>query len=243
MNSGPIASKLGLTGWPKLAEELIVARDLMMLAETGGRYHVQHVSSAGTVELLRQAQARGLAASGEASPHHLLLTDDACDGYDTSAKMNPPLRTVEDVEALRCAVADGTLSVLATDHAPHTEEEKDSDFETAPFGIVGLDCALGLYAKALVDSGHIDWTRLIALLTIEPARLVGLDQTGIGRLEIGLPADLTVIDPEMPWTIDPDEFASKGRNSPFAGVEVTGRATMTIVGGEIEHELGHSLKH
>ena len=243
MNSGPIASKLGLTGWPKLAEELIVARDLMMLAETGGRYHVQHVSSAGTVELLRQAQARGLAASGEASPHHLLLTDDACDGYDTSAKMNPPLRTVEDVEALRCAVADGTLSVLATDHAPHTEEEKDSDFETAPFGIVGLDCALGLYAKALVDSGHIDWTRLIALLTIEPARLVGLDQTGIGRLEIGLPADLAVIDPEMPWTIDPDEFASKGRNSPFAGVEVTGRATMTIVGGEIEHELGHSLKH
>ena len=242
MNSGPIASKLGLIGWPKLAEELIVARDIMMLAETGGRYHVQHVSSAGTVELLRQAQARGLAASGEASPHHLLLTDEACDGYDTSAKMNPPLRTVEDVEALRCAVADGTLSVLATDHAPHTDEEKDSDFETAPFGIVGLDCALGLYAKALIDSGHIDWPRLIALLTIEPARLVGLDQTGIGRLEVGLPADITVIDPAMNWTIDPDEFASKGRNTPFTGVDVTGRATMTIVDGVITHELDRSLK-
>jgi dihydroorotase len=156
--------------------------------------------------------------------------------------MNPPLRTNEDVEALRDAVADGTLSVLATDHAPHTEEEKDSDFEHAPFGIVGLDCALGLYAKALIDTGHIDWPRLIALLTIEPARLVGLEKQGIGRLEIGLPADITVIDPEMSWTIDPDEFASKGRNTPFTGVEVTGRATMTIVGGTISHQLDQSFK-
>ena len=242
MNSGAVASKLGLIGWPKLAEELVVDRDVRMLAETGGRYHVQHVSSAGTVEILRQAQARGLAASGEASPHHLLLTDEACDGYDTSAKMNPPLRTNEDVEALRDAVADGTLSVLATDHAPHTEEEKDSDFEHAPFGIVGLDCALGLYAKALIDTGHVDWPRLVALLTIEPARLVGLEKQGIGRLEIGLPADITVIDPEMSWTIDPDEFASKGRNTPFTGVEVTGRATMTIVGGTISHQLDQSFK-
>ena len=242
MNSGAVASKLGLIGWPKLAEELIVDRDVRMLAETGGRYHVQHVSSAGTVDILRQAQARGLAASGEASPHHLLLTDEACDGYDTSAKMNPPLRTKADVEALRDGVADGTLSVLATDHAPHTDEEKDSDFETAPFGIVGLDCALGLYAKALIDSGHIDWPRLVALLTIEPARLVGLETQGIGRLEIGLPADITVIDPQMTWTIDPDEFASKGRNTPFTGVEVTGRATMTIVAGTISHQLDQSFK-
>ena len=242
MNSGAVASKLGLIGWPKLAEELIVDRDVRMLAETGGRYHVQHVSSAGTVDILRQAQARGLAASGEASPHHLLLTDEACDGYDTSAKMNPPLRTKADVEALRDGVADGTLSVLATDHAPHTDEDKDSDFETAPFGIVGLDCALGLYAKALIDSGHIDWPRLVALLTIEPARLVGLETQGIGRLEIGLPADITVIDPQMTWTIDPDEFASKARNTPFTGVEVTGRATMTIVAGTISHQLDQSFK-
>ena len=213
-----------------------------MLAETGGRYHVQHVSSAGTVEILRQAQQRGLAASGEASPHHLLLTDEACDGYDTSAKMNPPLRTPEDVEALRHGVADGTLSVLATDHAPHTDDEKDSDFESAPFGIVGLDCALGLYAKALIDSGHVDWPRLIALMTIEPARLVDLDQRGIGRLHVGLPADITVIDPDMTWTIDSDDFASKGRNTPFNGVEVTGRATMTIVGGMISHQLDGALK-
>ncbi len=237
MNSGPVASKLGLIGWPKLAEEVIVERDVRMLAQTGGRYHVQHVSSAGTVEILRRAQAQGLAASGEASPHHLLLTDEACDGYDTSAKMNPPLRTTDDVEALRAAVADGTLSVLATDHAPHTENEKDSDFEAAPFGIVGLDCALGLYAKALIETGHIDWPRLIALLTIEPARLVDLDDRGIGRLDVGLPADITVIDPAMTWTIDPDEFASKGRNTPFTGVEVTGRATMTIVDGSIAHQL------
>ncbi|HAW95986.1 MAG TPA: dihydroorotase [Phycisphaerales bacterium] len=237
MNSGPTASKLGLIGWPKLAEELIVERDIRMLAQTGGRYHVQHVSSAGTVEILRRAQDRGLAATGEASPHHLLLTDEACDGYDTSAKMNPPLRTADDVEALRKGVADGTLSILATDHAPHTQGEKAEDFETAPFGIVGLDSALGLYAKALVESGHIDWSRLIALLTIEPARLVDLDERGVGRLEVGLPADVTVIDPDMTWQVDPDEFASKGRNTPFTDVEVTGRPVVTIVGGTIAYRL------
>ena len=132
--------------------------------------------------------------------------------------------------------------MLATDHAPHTDEEKELDFEHAPFGIVGLDCALGLYAKALIDSGHIDWPRLVALLTIEPARLVGLEKQGIGRLGIGLPADITVIDPEMNWTIDPDEFASKGRNTPFTGMEVTGRATMTIVDGMIAHQLDQSFK-
>jgi dihydroorotase len=132
--------------------------------------------------------------------------------------------------------------VLATDHAPHTENEKDSDFETAPFGIVGLDSALGLYAKALIDSGHLDWPRLIALLTIEPARLVDLEDRGIGRLEVGLAADITVIDPEMSWTIDPDEFASKGHNTPFSGVEVTGRAIMTIVDGTMKHQLDQGLK-
>lgn len=236
MNSGPMATKLGLRGWPAIAEELIVERDIRIMEHTGGRYHVQHVSSGGTVDIIRQARSRGLAVSGEASPHHLLLTDEACDGYNTMAKMNPPLRTDADVQALRAGVADGTITVLATDHAPHTCSEKALDFESAPFGIIGLDCALALYAKALIDTDLIEWPRLIELLTIEPARLVGLDPVGIGRLEIGLPADITVIDPNLTWTIDTDQFKSQARNCPFNGWEVRGRAIATIVGGELRFQ-------
>ena len=235
MNEGAVASRLGLTGWPAVAEGLIVERDVRLAAETGCRYHVQHVSSGGTVEILRRARAAGLPVSGEASPHHLLLTDEACDGYETNAKMNPPLRTQADVDALRAGVVDGSINVLATDHAPHTAADKATDFANAAFGIVGLDCALALYEKALVSTGLIDWPRLIALLTIEPARLVGLDRIGVGRLEVGLPADITVIDPELQWSIDPEQFRSKGRNCPFAGWAVRSRAIATVVGGEIAH--------
>lgn len=236
MNEGPIATRLGLEGWPAIAEELIVERDVRLAAETGCRYHVQHVSAAGTVEIIRRARAEGLPVSGEASPHHLLLTDEACDGYDTNAKMNPPLRTAADVEALRNGVADGTITVLATDHAPHTAADKGVDFANAAFGIVGLDCALGLYARALVETGLIDWPRLVALLTLEPARLVGLDRVGVGRLEAGLPADVTVIDPTADAVIDPDRFMSRGRNCPFAGWSVTTEVVATILGGEFAHQ-------
>ena len=235
MNSGLTASKLGLRGWPKIAEELIVERDIRLLGETGGRYHVQHVSSGTTVELIRNARKAGLEVSGEASPHHLLLDDRACDGYDTMAKMNPPLRSEADIHALRQGVADGTITVLATDHAPHTLEEKALDFESAPFGIVGLECALALYAKALIDTSLIDWPRLIALLSIEPARLVGLENEGIGRLDVGLPADITIIDPEREWTIDTSAFVGKGRNCPFEGWPVKGRAVGTLIEGSPVH--------
>ncbi|MCH2145945.1 MAG: dihydroorotase [Phycisphaerales bacterium] len=241
MNEGPTATRLGLGGWPALAEELIVERDIRIAAETGCRYHVQHVSSAGTVELIRAARQAGLPVSGEASPHHLLLTDEACDGYDTNAKMNPPLRSWSDVEALRAGVADGAINVLATDHAPHTEADKNTDFASAAFGIVGLDCALPLYEKALVSTGLIDWPRLIALLTIEPARLVGLDRQGVGKLEVGGVADITIIDPERTWSIDPDRFMSKGRNCPFKGWEVRSRAIATILGGDIVHQANDAL--
>ena len=225
MNTSVTATKLGLRGWPKIAEELVVERDIRLLGETGGRYHVQHVSSGTTVELIRNARSAGLEVSGEASPHHLLLDDRACDGYDTMAKMNPPLRSEADIHALRQGVADGTITVLATDHAPHTLEEKALDFESAPFGIVGLECALALYAKALIDTGLIEWPRLIALLSIEPARLVGLAEQGIGRLDAGLPADITIIDPECEWTIRTTEFVGKGRNCPFEGVGGEGACT------------------
>lgn len=241
MNEGPIASRLGLRGWPAIAEELIVERDVRLAAETGCRYHVQHVSSGGTVEILRKARAEGLPVSGEASPHHLLLTDEACDGYDTNAKMNPPLRTQADVDALRAGVADGTIDILATDHAPHTLSDKSVDFDSAAFGIVGLDCALALYEKALLKTGLIDWPRLVALLSIEPARLVGLDRTGIGRLEVGLPADITVIDPNAEWSIDPDRFRSKGRNCPFAGWNVHTQVVATILGGDMVHRSDNAL--
>lgn len=233
MNTSVTATKLGLRGWPKIAEELVVERDIRLLGETGGRYHVQHVSSGTTVELIRNARSAGLEVSGEASPHHLLLDDRACDGYDTMAKMNPPLRSEADIHALRQGVADGTITVLATDHAPHTLEEKALDFESAPFGIVGLECALALYAKALIDTGLIEWPRLIALLSIEPARLVGLAEQGIGRLDAGLPADITIIDPECEWTIRTTEFVGKGRNCPFEGWAVKGRALATIIEGTL----------
>lgn len=231
MNSGPLQAKLGLGGWPPVAEELMLERDVLLNRGVGARYHAQHLSCAGSAQILRRARAEGQPVSGEASPHHLLLTDDACDGYATDAKMNPPLRTSADVQALRQAVADGTINVLATDHAPHSDAEKARDFSNAPFGIVGLETALALYAKALVESGAIGWPRLIALLTIEPAMLLGLDAIGLGTLRVGAPGDVTLIDPSERWTIDPAKFVSRSRNTPFGGLQVSGRAKAVWVEG------------
>ena len=233
MNAGPLATKLGLGGWPAIAEEIIIERDIRLNRDIGCRYHAQHVSSGGSVEIIRKARAANHPVSGEVSPHHLLLTENACDGYDTNAKMNPPLRTQRDIDQLKEGVADGTITVLATDHAPHLPETKNTDFASASFGIVGLDCALPLYINALIEGGVIDWPALLAMMTITPARLVRLDQLGIGRIAKGLSGDITVIDPNLEWTIRTDEFASVGRNCPFEGWEVTGRAVATIVGGKL----------
>jgi dihydroorotase len=175
--------------------------------------------------------------SGEASPHHLLLTHTSCDGYNTSAKVNPPLREERDMKALREGVADGTISILATDHAPHSLDEKSRPFEDAPFGLIGLQTALPLYAEALVHSGLIDWPRLIALLTIEPAKLCALDSRGLGKLVLNGPADVTLIDPDAQWTIDAPTLPGLSHNTPFHGRKVKGRATHTIVGGVIRHTL------
>ncbi|MCE2885152.1 MAG: dihydroorotase [Planctomycetaceae bacterium] len=231
MNEGPVATRLGLLGWPREAEEIIIERDACLNRSIGARYHAQHVSSGGSAAILRRARAAGNPVSGEVSPHHLLLTDDACDGYDTQAKMNPPLRTKQDIAQLKEAVADGTIDVLATDHAPHTAAEKARDFASAPFGIIGLDCALPLYAKALVDDGVIGWPRMIELLTRTPAELCGLRGDGIGALDVGSKADVTVIDPNHEWTIRADEFASKSRNCPFDGWTVRGRAMYAMISG------------
>ncbi len=242
MHAGDVSTRLGLTGWPAAAEEIIVERDVRLArAAAGGgcRYHVQHISSAGTVDILRRVResmanpANPDLISGEASPHHLLLTDAACDHYNTAAKMNPPLRAQRDAMALREGVAEGVITILATDHAPHTADEKALPFEAAPFGIVGLETALPLYAEALVHTDLINWPRLVALLTINPARLCNLDRQGLGTLKVGGPADVTVIDPDATWTISERDLAGCCTNTPFLGRKAKARATHTIVAGAI----------
>jgi dihydroorotase len=236
MNAGPLALSLGLGGWPAVAEELIIQRDVMLNAAIRCPYHVQHLSTAGAVEIVRRARAAGQPVTAEASPHHLLMTEQACAGYDTHAKMNPPLRTQADVDAVIQGVRDGTITVLATDHAPHTREEKELEFASAPFGIIGLDCALPLYIKALIDSAVIDWPRLLHMMTIAGAQLCGLRAKGhLAPLHgVTADADVTIIDPREAWTIDVNAFASKSRNCPFHGWSVTGRAIATIVAGQIK---------
>jgi dihydroorotase len=234
-------------GWPRQAEEIIVERDVRLNEGIGCRYHVQHVSSAGTVEIIRRARAAGMPVSGEASPHHLTLTHEACAGadglsYNTLAKVNPPLRAPADVDALREGVADGTITVLGTDHAPHTEDEKRLPFEDAPFGLVGLESALALYAEALVDSGAISWGRLIALLTVEPSRLCGLDALGLGMLRPGGPADVTIIDPEFQWSLTREDLRGRSRNTPFLGRALKGRAVATVVNGQVVSEISLTRK-
>ena len=232
MNAGPLALALGLGGWPAVAEELIIQRDVMLNAAVRCAYHVQHLTTAGGVEIVRRARQAGLPVTAEASPHHLLLTEEACASYDPQAKMNPPLRTRGDIDAILAGIRDGTITVLATDHAPHTREEKELEFAAAPFGIIGLDCALPLYIKALIETGTLDWPRMLAMMTINGAKLCGL--RGKGTLADGADGDVTIIDPAERWAIDVNQFASRSRNCPFDGWPVTGRAIATIVGGQIK---------
>src|SRR5204862_927813 len=188
MHAGIVSTKLGLPGIPAEAEQLMIARDLLLNRTIGCRYHVQHISTAWSVELVRRAKRDGHAVTAEVAPHHLLLTDESCRSYDTNFKMNPPLRGLADVQACIEGVKDGTIDCLATDHAPHLAEEKELEFPVAPFGIIGLECALPLYVKALVEPGHIPWMRLIEMMSTRPAQIVGLDKTGKGTLREGADA-------------------------------------------------------
>jgi dihydroorotase len=234
MNAGDVATELGLPGIPGEAEELMIARDVLLDRRIGCRYHVQHISTATSVELVRRAKADGLPVTAEASPHHLLLTDEACRGYDPNFKMNPPLRTADDVAAVIRGVIDGTIDLLATDHAPHLAEEKAVPMQEAAFGILGLECAFGLYKKAVVDAGHVDAMKLVELMTANPAAVIKSDR---GTLQPGAVADVTIIDPDLRWTVDPMTFRSKSRNCPFAGWDLIGRPTHTIVTGEVKWTL------
>lgn len=234
MHAGLVSTELGLGGIPAEAEQLMIARDVLLNRTIGCRYHVQHISTAWSVELIRRAKRDGQPVTTEVAPHHLLLTDEACRGYDTNFKMNPPLRTKADVDACIQGVLDGTIDILATDHAPHRAEEKELEFPSAPFGILGLECALPLYAKALVEPGYLSWMKMIELMTIAPAKIIRKQDTGMGSLREGAPADVTVIDPKKVWTIDPSKFHSRSRNCPFAGWEVKGKVMATVVGGDVK---------
>ena len=228
MNEGIIATRLGLTGIPNAAEDVMIARDLMLAELTGGRLHIQHVSTRGGVELIRAAKARGVRVTAEGSPHHFSLTDEAVAQYRTDAKMNPPLRSAADRAAVREGVSDGTLDVIATDHAPHHYDEKEQAFDDAPNGIVGLETALGVSLTELVHTGLIDLATLVERMSCAAARAFSLAG---GTLRPGAPADVTIFDPETEWTVDPRAFLSLSRNTPFSGWTLRGRPLRTIVGG------------
>jgi len=232
VNEGPTAARLGLLPVPRSAEVAMVARDLVLAEEVDGRLHLAHVSCAESIALVREARRRGVRVTCEATPHHFTLTDEAVDGYRTSAKMNPPLRRAEDVAAVRQGLADGTIDCIATDHAPHGPLEKEVEFDKAANGVVGLETAVPL-ALELVRAGTLSPSRLVALLSDGPARAFGLPGGHLGK---GAPADVTVIDPQAEWTVDAERFQSKCRNTPFHGLEVQGRVTQTVVGGRAVFE-------
>ncbi|MHC4130393.1 MAG: dihydroorotase [Planctomycetota bacterium] len=235
MNSGYTSAVLGLPGIDPLAEAAMLWRDIQLVQRTSVKYHAQHVSTARAIELVRQAKKQGLPITCEVAPHHLLLNEEHCAEYDTNYKVNPPLRTKLDIEALREAVAEGLVDAVASDHAPHLQSEKELEFLAAPFGIASLECVLGLYVKALIEPGVVDWPDLIRLMTCGPAKVIGIDK---GTLGIGRQGDVTIIDPEVKYEIDVNTFRSKSRNCPYHGWKVRGRIDKTIVGGEIRFSLG-----
>ncbi len=235
VHEGYWSTLLGLPGWPAAGEEAIVMRNILLAELCDHHIHCQHVTTAGSVRLLREARARGVKISGEVCPHHIALTDEAIQNFDTNYKMNPPLRSQVDVDALLGGVADGTVSILASDHAPHADFEKEVEFDAAPFGIIGLETELGLFLDLLVHKHRkIDIVRLIEMYTVEPRRLLKINA---GTLSIGAAADVTLIDPDLEWTVRVDKFESASRNSPFDGWKLKGRVVRTIVGGKTVWKL------
>jgi dihydroorotase len=235
VDEGYWSTLLGLPGWPAVGEEAMVMRNILLAELCNHHIHCQHVTTAGSVRLIREARVRGLKVSGEVCPHHIALTDEAIQDFDTNYKMNPPLRSQTDVDALLEGIADGTLSILCSDHAPHADFEKEVEFDAAPFGIIGLETELGLFLDLLVHKHRkIDISRLIEMYTIEPARLLRIDA---GTLSVAAHADVTLIDPELKWTVRVDQFQSGSRNSPFQGWKLKGRAVRTIVDGKTVWKL------
>jgi dihydroorotase len=241
MHEGELSGVLGLAGWPAVAEEAIIARDVLLAEHVGSRLHVCHVSTAGSVEILRWAQGRGVDVTAEVTPHHLLLTHELVRSYDPRFKVNPPLRAQSDVEALREALADGTIDAVATDHAPHASEDKDCEWLAAAMGMTGLETALAAVAEAMVDTGLLDWAGVADRMSVRPARIGGL--AGHGRdLSVGSPANLTLFDADARWTVDPTRMASASRNTPFADREMHGRVVATFLRGRATVLDGHPVR-
>ena len=230
MNEGELSGILGLPGWPAVAEEAVIARDVLLAGHVGSRLHVCHVSTAGSVELLRWAKSKGIDVTAEVTPHHLLLTDDQARTYDPIFKVNPPLRTAEDARALRAALADGTIDCVATDHAPHAVEDKESEWAEAAFGMVGLETALSIVQQVMVDEGLLDWAGVADRMSARPARIGRVSGHG-EPLAVGSPANLTLVDPAARWTVDPASLASRSRNTPYAGMTLPGRVVATFLRG------------
>jgi dihydroorotase len=228
MNEGFVATSLGLWGMPHIAEEIMVSRDIALTQYTGGQYHVAHMSTAGSLELVRQAKRSGLHVTCEVTPHHFTLTDEAVRSYDTNTKMSPPLRTAADVQAMREGLRDGTIDVIATDHAPHSFDEKQVEYQTAPFGIVGLETAIGLAVTGLLQTGLLSLAQLIEKFSVNPRRILHLPEI---RIREGEMANLTLFDPAVEWTVDPRLFKSKSKNTPFGGYKLIGKAIGVINNG------------
>ena len=242
MHEGIVSSRLGLTGWPSVAEEAVIARDVLLAAHVGGRLHVCHVSTAGSVDLIRWGKAQGVDVTAEVTPHHLVLTDDLAVGYDPVFKVNPPLRTAADVEALRAGLADGTIDCVATDHAPHALEDKETEWGAALPGMTGLETALGVVAETLVRPGRLSWREVADRLSVRPAAIGRL--AGHGRpLEVGEPANLCLVDPDAPWTVDAARMATRSRNTPFAGRTLPARVVATFLRGTPTVLEGATVRH
>jgi dihydroorotase len=235
MNEGIVSAHLGLKGIPAEAEEIMVIRDILLARLTGGHVHLAHMSTKGSVELIRWGKERGIRVTAEVCPHHLSLTEESVRGYNTNAKMNPPLRTAKDVDALREGVKDGTIDLIATDHAPHHYDEKEREFADAPNGIVGLETALAVIVTNLVEKGYLTFSELVDRMACTPARVFNLPGGSLAR---GAAADVTVFDPSARWKVDPSQFHSKGRNSPYEGISLVGRASCTIVAGSVVFRSG-----
>ena len=230
MNEGVLSGVLGLRGWPGVAEEAVIARDVLLAAHVGSRLHVCHVSTAGSVEIIRLAKERGFPVTAEVTPHHLLLTEDLVASYDPVYKVNPPLRSADDVAALRAGLADGTIDVVATDHAPHPVEDKDCEWAAAAFGMVGLETALGVVAAAMVEPGLLDWAGVADRMSVRPARIGRVADHG-RPLAVGEPANVTLVDPAGAWSVDPGRLASLSHNTPYAGRELPARVVATFLRG------------
>jgi dihydroorotase len=230
MHEGLVSLVLGLPGLPAEAEDVMTSRDIALAEATGGRVHMQHVSTLGSVELIRRAKSRNVRVTGEVCTHHLALTDERLRSFDSNFKMKPPLRGPKHVQACIAGLVDGTIDAIVTDHAPHAAEKKMRELDQAPFGVIGLETALAVVVTYLIEPGHLDWKTAVAKMSTNPARILGIPK---GTLRVGADADVTVIDPDCRWTVEPSEFRSKSHNSAFLGMVLKGRAAAVVVGGEV----------